>query len=88
MSSLLKIERVICFTFVLWLLSTSFYSLLILGLRQKVFTFQANGCLLTDAQETVLLQRERGGIRRKGGNGGRNILKATLGDRSLGNGLS
>lgn len=82
----LKITKVICFTFILWMLSKSFYTFFILELKQKAFLLLADGSLITDAQQLNLLKHERGGIRRIGGNGGRSITKSTLGDRSNGNG--
>ncbi len=87
MSQMPNIKTAICYTFVMWQLTTFFYSFIILGSKQKAFPFQTNGSLLTDAQETVWFQRERGGSRRTGGNGGRNTPK-TLGTHPLGNGLS
>ena len=89
MSPLGKIERVICFTFILWLVSTFFYSLFILELRQKAFASQVNVSVLTNTQETGIFKRERGsGSRRTRNNSGRNILKDSLNDRPFGKGLS
>ncbi|MFH7028478.1 MAG: hypothetical protein ACHBN1_24580 [Heteroscytonema crispum UTEX LB 1556] len=85
MSPLLKIEKVICFSFVLWLLSTFFYSLIFLGLRQQALTSQTNGNVFTDAEETNIFQRERGGVRRTRNNSGRNTSKVILGDRPIRN---
>ncbi|MBW4501787.1 MAG: hypothetical protein KME57_20035 [Scytonema hyalinum WJT4-NPBG1] len=88
MSQLANIKTAICYTFVTWQLTTFFYFFVILGLKQKAFTLQANGSILTDAQETVWFQREHGGgNRRTSGNGGRNTPK-TLGARSVENSYS
>lgn len=77
MSLLGKIERVICSTFILWLILTFFYSLFILESRQKRFASQLNVSILTNTEETNIFQRERGsGSRRTTSNSGRNILKA------------
>jgi hypothetical protein len=81
----IKITRFICFSFILWMFSTSLYAFFILEWRQKMFPLLADGIFVTDAQEPNLLQHERGGMRRKA-NGERNIAKETLGDRCGGNG--
>jgi hypothetical protein len=70
-----KITTFICFKFLTWMLFTSIYSWFILGLKHPTFPLLANISLLTDPQETKLFQRERGGVRRIGSNGGRNITK-------------
>jgi K+-transporting ATPase c subunit len=89
MSPLGKIEKVICSTFILWLVSTFFYSLFILESRQQAFASQVNVNVLTNTQETGIFQRERGsGSRRTRTNSGRNILKASLNDRTFDKGLS
>lgn len=43
MSQLPNIKTAICYTFVTWQLTTFFYFFVILGLKQKAFTLQANG---------------------------------------------
>jgi len=73
-----KIKTFICLTFVVWMLSTPLYCFFILGFKHKAFPLLADKGLVTDTQETILFQRERGGIRRIGGNGGRSITKGTL----------
>ncbi|MCC5635456.1 hypothetical protein LC593_06240 [Nostoc sp. CHAB 5844] len=78
MSTPEKIKLFICFSFVVWMLSTSFYSWFILGLKNKAFSLLADSSLLPDAPETKLFQRERGGIRRIGSNGGKNTMKVAF----------
>ncbi|AFY32015.1 hypothetical protein Cal7507_1555 [Calothrix sp. PCC 7507] len=72
-----KLKKIICLTFILWLLSTSFYSSAVLVSRRKAFTVLTNNSVLTDVQEMFWFHKERGGIRRTVGNSGRNISKAT-----------
>ncbi|OUL25652.1 hypothetical protein BV378_14785 [Nostoc sp. RF31YmG] len=73
-----KLKTFICFNFVNWMLFTSVYSWFLLGLKHPIFHLLANSSFLTDPQETKLFPHERGGVRRIGGNGGRNTTKATL----------
>lgn len=60
------------------MLFTSIYSWFILGLKHPTFSLLGNSSFVTDSEETHIFQRELGGVRRIGGNSGRNITKATL----------
>ncbi len=62
-----KSKKIICFTFILWLLFTSIYSPFVLGLKQKAFNLLVNSSVLTDVQEFFFFQKERGGVRRTTG---------------------
>lgn len=59
--SLLKVEKVICFSFIFWLILSFFSSLIVLGLRQQTLPSLV---VFTDVEQTNLFQRERGGVRR------------------------
>ncbi len=78
-------QRIICLTFILWLISTSVYSPFILGSKWKTLSFLVNTSVFSDNQETYLFQKERGGVRRTTSSSGRNISKAILGDRAFDN---
>ncbi|TAE58329.1 MAG: hypothetical protein EAZ76_12805 [Nostocales cyanobacterium] len=74
-----KIKMLICLNFIVWMLFTSCYSYFILGgLKSQTFPLSQNPILLTDNQEIKLFQRERGGVRRVGRNGVRNITKTSF----------
>lgn len=73
-----KSQNIVFFYFINWMLFTSVYSWFILGLKHPTFSLIANSSLFTNTEETKLFQRERGGVRRVGGNSGKNITKGTL----------
>ncbi|MFM2062963.1 MAG: hypothetical protein RLZZ507_2633 [Cyanobacteriota bacterium] len=74
-----KIKILICLNFLIWMLFTPCYSYFILGgLKYQTFPLSQNPILLPNTQEIKLFQRERGGVRRVGRNGMKNITKASL----------
>lgn len=73
-----RIKKIICFNFVNWMLFTSIYSWFIFGLKNSDLHLLANSSLVTDTPETQMFKHERGGVRRIGGNSGRNTTKETL----------
>ncbi len=85
MSSLGTTEKAICLSFVVWLVSSFFYSLMTLGLKPQLLRSQTNGSVFTAYHDERLFQKERGGVRRTVGSNGRNISKDVKRDISLKN---
>lgn len=84
MSSLCTTEKAICLSFVVWLVSSFFYSLMTLRLKPQLLRSQINGSVFT-ASHHEGFQKERGGVRRTVGSNGRNISKDVKRDISLKN---
>ncbi len=78
-------EKFICSSFVVWLVSSFFCSLMTLGLKLQLLRSQTNASVITVYNDGSLFQKERGGVRCLVGSNGRNISKDVKRDISLKN---